>query len=231
MHYIKDIFEGKKTQHAHNKFVRYSKGSFVGPLLQIKQNPSSIKVNTSFHLVDELLHLIAEVLGNEVVRVKGSIVWNTDLTEELAQHGIKYSKVTKTRGIFKYVLDNDVHFKDFVDTMSGYNILLSVKHPKVSISSKSAFPKPNKEFTSDFCKCEFPKEMASRIFEEFAFDINEKSPKTIIIEHHIDVNDIKLPQDSQTFEEARRLATREGSIKRKITVDGTLKESSTDFSV
>lgn len=228
---MKDVFEGVKTEHAHNKFVRYSKGFFVGPLIKIKQTPSGTKVNTSFHLVDELLHLIAEVIGNEVVHVKGSVVWNSDLSEELAKLGIKYSKVTKARGIFKYVLDNDVKFKDFVDAMCNYNILVTLKHPKVSIVSKSSFPKPNKEFGADFCKCLFPKEMNSRIFEEFAFDIEEENPKDVAIEHHIEVNNIKLPEDAATFEEARRLATREGNIKRKITVNKKPKETEMKFSV
>ena len=231
MHFMKDVFEGKNTQHAHNKFVRYSKGSFVGPLLSIKQMPSGTKVTTSFHLVDELLHLIAEVIGNEEVHIKGTVVWNTDLSDELLKLGIKYSKVTKSRGIFKYTLDNDVKFKDFVDAMCGYNLLVSLKHPQVSISCKSTFPKPNKEFGDDFCKCMFPKEMASRILEEFAFDIEDKNPKEVAIEHHIDIDNIILPENFETFEEARHRATREGLVKRKITVDKVPKETQINVSV
>lgn len=231
MHYIKDIFQGNTTQHAHEKFVRYSKGHFVGPLITIKQTPSGTKVGTSFHLVDELLHLITEVIGNERVHVTGSIVWNSDLSDELLKLGIKYSKVTKARGIFKYVLDNDVAFKDFVDAMCNYNILVNLKHPKVSIACKSSFPKPNKEFGADFCKCLFPKDMDSRLFEEFAFDIEKQTPKEVIIKHTIEVDDIKLPQDVASFEEARRLATREGMLIRHISVDKEEKETSTRFSV
>lgn len=36
MHYIKDVFKKQETEHAHNKFIRYSKGNFVGPIINIK---------------------------------------------------------------------------------------------------------------------------------------------------------------------------------------------------
>lgn len=220
MHYVKDIFEGKETQHAHNKFIRYSKGKFVGPLLKIKFSKSGVKVNGSFHFVDEFLFLIAEILDNREVHIKGSLVWNQDLTEQLAKLGIMYSKVTKSRGIFKYVLENDVKFRDFVETMSGYNLLVTVKEPEVSLVSKASFPKPNKEFTADFCKTNFPADFASRIMEEFAFDIDAKNVKQIEIKHEIFVEDIELP-DVDNFEEARILAKRVGTIKRYITFDGS----------
>ena len=73
--------------------------------------------------------------------------------------------------------------------------------------------------------------MNSRLFEEFAFDIEKETPKEIIIRHTIEVDDIKLPQDVASFEEARRLATREGNIVRHISVDKEEKETSTRFSV
>ena len=106
MHYIKDLFEGKKTEHAHNKFVRYSKGNFVGALIQIKFQRRGIRFNSSFHLVDELLELAKEVLGNDLVHIKGSVIWNKDLSDKFNQLGIKYLKVLKSRGIFKYTLEN-----------------------------------------------------------------------------------------------------------------------------
>lgn len=224
MHYIKDIVENNVTEHAHNKFLRYSKGNFVGPLMKIKFGKSDVKVYGSFHFVDELLILVAEYLGSKVVHVKGSLVWNSDLTPELAKLGIMYSKVTKSRGIFKYVLENDVNIKDFVEYMGKYNVLVSIKDD-VSLVTKSSFPKPNKEFTNDFCKAVFPASFAKRILEEFAFETKEL-PKEVVIEHRILIDDIELP-DVESFEEARRLAKRKGTLIRKVIVDGT--ETVTEF--
>lgn len=230
MHYIKDIFEGNITEHAHNKFVRYSKGSFVGPLMNIKIMSAGVKIGASFHFVDELLMLAVEVIGNRNVHVKGSLVWNSDLGRELGDLGIKYSKVTKSRGIFKYVLDNEVPFKEFVNAFKSYHLLLTVKEDDLTFVTKSSFPKPNKEFGPDFIKAKFPKDFVDRIMEEFAFDCNQKV-KDISISHHINIDDIELPKNSKNFEEARKLAIRKGTILRIVEIDGDANEKTIDVAV
>ena len=219
MHYIKDIFEGKKTDHAHNKFVRYSKGNFIGPLLKIKIQKAGIKLAASFHFVDELLELAAEVLGDKIVHIKGTLIWNKDLSDELERLGIKYIKVSKSRGIFKYSLDNDVNLKEFINSFNNYFILITVKTDGFSLVTKSAFPKPNKEFGADFCKVIFPIEMKNEILSEFAFDIDDTTKiKDIEIKHEIDIDEIIVPE-TDDFEKARRLATRKGEVRRKIYIN------------
>lgn len=230
MHYIKDIFENNITEHAHNKFVRYSKGSFVGPLINIKIMGSGVKISASFHFIDELLLLASEILENREVHVKGSLVWNEDLSDKLLKLGIKYSKVTKSRGIFKYVLDNSVRFKDFVDEMKNYNILLTIKEKDFTLVTKNAFPKPNKEFGPDFCKVTFPSNFAQKILEEFAFDC-EKNQKDIKITNHLNIEDIILPKDAKNFEEARKKAIRKGTLIRTVDIKGEIKETSIDFEI
>lgn len=218
MHYIKDLFEGKETEHAHEKFIRYSKGNFTGPLINIKISKSSIKLNSSFHLVDEILTLMADHHGNEEIEIKGTLSWNKDLAPDLAKIGIKYLKVVKARGIFNYTLLNTVKFKEFVDNLGDYYILINFKTDESKLSTKPKLPKPNKEITADFCKTIFPGSMAKRILGEFAFDV-PKTAKDIKIRHEIVIEDIDLPQVS-SFDEARRLAKRIGKLKRYISIDG-----------
>lgn len=219
MHYIKDIFNKKTTEHAHDKFIRYSKGVFIGPLLEVKLSKTQVKIKASFHFVDELLFFMAEVLGNKIVHITGSLVWNTDLGEDLGKLGIKYAKVSKSRGIFKYDLDNDVAMKDFMDLMGKYHILATIKDGDISFVTKTSFPKPNKEFTADFCKVSLPGTIAKRVIEEFAFDVAEKNIKEISIKHKIVVEDIELP-DIDDFDKARRVAKRVGTIERSIGING-----------
>lgn len=226
MHYIKDVFENRQTEHAHSKFVRYSKGDFVGPLLKVKFQAKNIKIYASFHFVDELLLLLSDYFGNEVVHIKGTILWNLDLTKELSSLGIKYSKLSKSRGIFKYTLDNDVKFKDFVETMSRYNLLVNIKTDEVSLVTKTSFPKPNKEFTNDFCKATFPKELEKTFKNEFLFDVKDIEIKEANIVHRIIVRDIHLPKDYTNFEEARHNATREGTLTRDIELNQKEKRNS-----
>lgn len=219
MHYIKDIFNKNNTEHAHNKFIRYSKGVFVGPLLEVKLSKTQVKLKASFHFVDELLYLLAEVLGNKQVHIVGTLVWNTDLNEDLGKLGIKYAKVSKSRGIFKYDLDNDVAMKDFMDLMGKYHVLATIKTEEVSFVTKTSFPKPNKGFAADFCKVTLPGNFAKKFTEDFLFDVNEKNIKDVSIQHEIIVEDIELP-NIDDFDKARRLAKRVGTIKRTIAING-----------
>ncbi|MCA9486505.1 MAG: hypothetical protein H6500_00285 [Candidatus Woesearchaeota archaeon] len=231
MHYIKDIFEKTETQHAHNKFIRYSRGSFTGPLISIKFSKAAVKVDASFHFADELLILLADILGDKKVHAKGTLVWNKDLTQDLLKQGIKYSKVTKARGIFTYHLENEVALKSFVDSLNCYNLLITVKDATCSLVTKPKYPKPNKEITRDFCKASFPPEEKDHILKEFAFDVKGKVNKEISIRHEIDITNIEVP-DVKDFELARRLAKRQGVIRRYVSIDkGEEVETVLEFSV
>ena len=218
MHYIKDVFNANIGEHAHNKFVRYSKGEFTGPLLKAKFSKQNVKLYTSFHFIDEILILLANHLGNVKVKIKGSIIWNQDLNSKLESLGIMYSKVTKNRGIYKYALDNEVQLKEFVDLFVEYNLLVNFKLDGISVVMKPNLPKPNKEITSDFCKLTLPAEMENILREEFLFDVKEKC-KEVQIEHNIKVENIILPQDDDLdFEMKRKLAKREGKLTRIVTI-------------
>ena len=230
MHFVKDLFEGNDTEHLHNKFIRYSKGNFVGPIMKVRISNASVKVSASFHYVDELLEIVADVIGKKVVHISGLLIWNRDLSSELAKLGIMYSKVSKARGIFKYKLENDVDIKDFVKTMNSYHVLINIREEGVSYVTKSSFPKPNKEFAADFCKVTLPPNIAKKIFSEFAFDISGE-PKHVEISHGIEVTGIELPKDTSDFDTARRLAKRIGTIKRKVCVNGEESSTQRDFNI
>ena len=217
-HYIKSIFKGEVDEHTHDKFIRYSKGEFVGPLIKIKVMKDKIKLNSSFHYCDELLVLISEEIGSKKCRIKGSLFWNEDLTKKLEAQGIKYIKAARSRGNYKYALDNVVKFKPFVDAMIPYKLLLSVKFGDVSLFTKNSFPKPNKEFGDNFCKVTLPVSMKDKVLREFAFDV-EEDVKEVSIRHTIFIDGIEVPK-VENFEEARKLAKRKGSIKREVTVKG-----------
>jgi len=232
MHFIKDLFQDNQTEHLHNKFIRYSRGEFVGPLLKIRISKANLKVYASFHFVDELLDLVATKLGNKKSHIKGTLLWNKDLGDELEELGIKYLKRSKARGIFKYTLDNEVNLIDFVKTMNKYHVLINIKDELLSYTTKTSFPKPNKEFKADFCKLTLPIELKDLIFDEFCFDLEKRDKiKLIEISHKIKINEIVLPEGEKDFEIARRAAKRVGSIERVLTVDGEEHLSQKEFSI
>jgi hypothetical protein len=219
MHYVKDLFEKRQTEHAHNKFVRYSKGKFTGPLISISIQKNNIKFNGSFHISNEILMLLGEYFGNKEIEIKGTLSWNKDLSPDLANIGIMYLKVTKSRGIFNYILENKVKLKEFVDTLVKYNLLVSFKEDDIKLTTKNKFPKPNKEISNDFVKAILPISLKDRVLDEFAFDCKKCKAKKIEIAHDIIIEDIHLPQ-VEDFEVARKQATREGTLIRRISLDG-----------
>jgi len=237
MHYIKDIFNKESTKHAHEKFVRYSKGNFVGPILNIKITKNNLKLNSSFHLSDEILIIMGDYLGDREVHVKGTLAWNKDLAPDLEKSGIKYLKAVKSRGIFNYKLDNDIVLKRFVEDLGKYHVLLSFKEDDLKLTSKPKFPKPNKEISGDFCKTIWPIELKEKILSDFAFDVEDLSGiKDIEISHDIIIEDIVFPKNSDNlpFEEIRKLAKRKGKLVRRIKTnkdDSTLVTKEINFEI
>lgn len=220
MHYIKDIFEKKNTQHAHDKLIRYSRGVFTGPLLKVKFSKNEIKLNTSFHIVDEIYLMIANWIKNEKVEIEGLISWNKDLTDKFSKVGLKYLKVSKLRGIFKYTLKNEVEFLEFINIFSKFHLLVSFKTKDgISVTTKLAFPKPSKPIIANFCKISLPIEFKELILKEFLFDVNiPKNLKSVLISNKILIDDIILPP-IEDFEIARRDAKKIGKIIREVEVN------------
>ncbi len=230
-HYIKKIFKKKPDERTHNKFIRYSKGTFTGPLITIRVMKSKIRIKSSFHIIDELIALAVKYSAEKNAHIKGTIVYNKDLSEEFLKIGLKYLKLTKSRGIYKYQIDNDLDLEEFSKIFLKYNPLINFSTSNVKLTSKKNFPKPNKEISKDFCYLELPKEAEKEVFKEFCFDIKD-TPKTVEIEHTIIVDNITFPEKECTsFEEMRRKAIREGEIIRKVSYGDKIKESKFKFSV
>jgi len=232
MHFVKDLFTNNETEHLHNKFIRYSRGDFTGPLLKVRFSKANIKVYASFHYVDELLDFIANYLGERETHINGFLLWNKDLNPELRSIGVEYLKLSKARGIFKYTLDCDTNLKKFVEVMNKYNVLINVKEDDLSYTTKSSFPKPNKEFKPDFCKLTLPASLKDSLFKEFIFDTKDTGKINLVeIGHRIVVEDIKLPENETDFDIARRLAKRVGNMTRSVSVDGVETKTDKDFNV
>lgn len=220
-HYIKEIFEkDSQEKRIHGKFIRYSKGNFTGPLIKIKKQKDSLKIKSSFHIVDELLWLATKYTSEKDVNIKGTISYNMDLSAEFEELGLKYMKVSKSRGIYKYQIDNVVNIDNFVNKMADYNPLLSFTSKNVKITTKKSFPKPNKEITNNFCYLELPLEAEEEIYSNFCFDIDER-PKDIDISHTIIIDEIVFPDKKDiSFEQLRRESQRKGTIKRELQYNG-----------
>jgi len=229
-HYIKEIFEKKESERVHKKFLRYSKGTFTGPLITIKKTSENIKIKSSFHIIDELLYLTSKYTTDKNVHIKGVIIYNKDLGPEFGSIGLKYLKVSKTRSIYKYTLDNEVDIKKFTNIFLKYKPLINFVSKNTKLTSKKNFPKPNNEISNSFCHAELPLEAEKEIINMFCFDI-KKPVKNVKISHEFIIDEVIFPENTEklTFEEVRRLAKRKGKIKRIIENNGEKKEYSFEF--
>lgn len=226
-HFIKEVFDNKKiSNRTHEKFIRYSKGVYVGPLIKISKQKEKIKIKSSFHIVDELIHLAAKFSKEDDTHIKGTINHNEDLSEEFSKIGIKYIKVKKSRGIFKYEIDNILNLKTFEENMLKYNPLVNFSTSNVKLTTKKSFPKPSKEITSNFCYLELPLEASDYVNKFFAFDLEEKTKKTIDISHEFIIDEVIYPEDKNLdFKLIRELSKRKGKIKRTLKIGTNIEES------
>ena len=230
MHHIKDLFLKNQSENAHKKFVRYSRGIFCGTLLRIRVSKTNIALNSSFHLCDEILDLIAKKIGMRKIEVKGTITKGCDLTNELEKLGVCVLKVSKNRGICTHLFSGEVCFEKFVSSVFMYKPLLNFETDEISYVTKSSYPKPNKEVKFDFCKVRLPLLMKKEIFENFLFDV-KKDFKEILLTHKIEIEDIEMPKNCD-FENAREFAKRKGTLTRKVEIKGETEiESEIDFCV
>ncbi len=229
-HYIKNIFENKQNEKVHNKLIRYSKGFFEGPKIKIRKQKDNIKIKSSFHIVDELLELVVKYNTENIVLIKGVIIYNEDLEKKFEELGLKYVKVTKSRGIHKYELNHEVDIKKFFEVFNNYNPLVSFTTKDVKITTKKSFPKPNKEISDSFCYIQLPISAEKEVYESFCFDIKDEYPKFVDISHDIIVEEVIFPKtDLEDFKEIRRLAKRKGKIKRYVKYDKKTLESEATF--
>jgi hypothetical protein len=234
MHFIKEIFENKISSKLHNKFVRYSRGNFVGPLLNVKISKNKIKFKGSFHYVSEFLENLEKSLKEEELHIKGVIRKDENLTEKFESIDKTFIKSTKSNSLWIFKVDFYISLKELVDVFKNCDLFLNFKSNTVSLKTKTTFPKPNKEFGADFVVVEIlNQELRNKFLEDYLFDIKDLNKvKEINIKHSIIIEDIILPKNTRSFEVARKLALRKGKIIRGIGINkGSFNEKKINFKI
>ena len=229
MHFIKSIFEDKTDDETHKKLVRYSKGVFEGPKIKLKIVGKNVKINSSFHYVDEFYTFIFKKIMTSKIDISGSVIFNEDISNKIEELGLVVEQKVSSRGIYKIKFSGNIGI-DELKELKKYKILFNYSSDDFSIKVKNSYPKPNKEFTYDFCKFGFSKEFLDCFLEEFLFDL-ENLEKEVLIEHKIEVFDVELPKKITDFETARLEAVRIGKVTREVFVDGLKKTTQKDFKV
>jgi len=247
MHFIKKIFENKADDCAHQRFVKYSRGTYRGPALAIKFG-KDIKINSTYDY-SNVLFLIAGIqpgrqdpascggdfkVSGEIFTGNGAGDVKNWFPGELGDVDVKTAKRKGYTGIIlNCALSGEQILKLYEKFNRGY-IFLSVskdsadKSGGVSLKSKKKIPKPGSDADLKFCSASFPYKYWDAIKSEILWDIDldekdikNKKIKSLKIEHTYMINELVVPDEHKgDFSKARLYAKRKGLIMRNISIDG-----------
>ena len=226
MNFIRNLFEGNSEQDwIHNKFVKYSKGEFPGPYISIKKAGAFLKINSSADYVNILGMLLAGTFSGSL-KVDGSIISREKIETYLETIGLDIVKARKKKGTFIYNVKGEADSKAIAELYSRLLdgvLLLNLSGDKVNLKVKKKLPKPGSKQNEKFCTGKL--EQKGRIMDEICFDVNIENFKEIEISHVYIIDEMVMPEDCKDFSLARTLAKRKGSVRRSVTVDGSVHET------
>lgn len=222
MNFIKEIFQGDSGQdYIHQKFTRYGRGEFQGPVIYLKRN-SRIKVNGSVDYVNILGELILKNSGGEV-EVSGNILSRKEIKSELIL------KSRKKQGFFNSELKGDFPLSELLRLYEESReacFLLDLKSQVFKLKTKKKPPKPGSKTDDKFFTAVLDNTLLNRVMDEICFDSENKSFREIKISHTYRINELIVPEECRNdTAKARILAKRKGSIKRIVSVDDSIYET------
>jgi len=226
MNFIKQIFKGDVDNKTHQKFIKYGRGKFPGPVLEVTKQAKNIKVKGSFDYAEILGELIAKNADGNF-NVTGKIMSKNSLDDELSDFSIQIQKKTKKRKLNVYQIKTEVGseiLKKLYD-LDAYVLLSIAPVEKINfkLKTKAAPPKPGGGIDDNFCSAVFDVTKIDEILNELLFDagdIDIKNFKKINVSHEYIINELIIPEEFKDKpEEIRTHAKRKGGIIRKIAVD------------
>jgi len=228
---INRVLNGNFDGEVHNDFVKFGRGVFKDKyLIDAKRQKGGIwSIKTSAEFANYLVKSCANENinsndGSEPLRVTGVIVSTKDLRNELP---FPIARVKQFAGVKQAVIDSDIKPSEIIAAIDKFPkaffaLSFSSKLSALKIkpkAPKSAKPSPNEEEKpkASFCTLKTTNQL---IVNDLLFDIKEKSFNEVNISHEIEIKNINIPKEISDPVEMREKATREGTIKRKVMLDG-----------
>ena len=230
MHYIKEIFLGKPVDYMHNMFTRYSRGTFDGAALTIKNGPT-IKAVGSVHYTNILGELIANNCQQEL-KVSGVVHAKREIKIPL-----EVKKQSKKKGVHIAEVNTNIHSDGlkmvYGDYKEAYILLnLNASEGKWKLKCKKKPPRPGGKLDTRFCSAVLEQNALDNLMEEILFDHKDKNFKTVELKHQFIIEELVADQELKKDAARYRLeAKRKGKIKRTLTTDGKTTETEHEFSV
>lgn len=234
--FIKKIFENKTDNLVHVQFQKFSRGEFKDKaVILYSKGKDKFSISTTYEYANDLVRMMAEMLGGNKTKITGVIVSTRDLTGQLNFTGKK-----QFAGVKQYILDGDMSGKEIIillDKLPTAFFALSFKvgetelkiKPKAPISGKPPTKSGDEvKIKADFCKLYTTDK---NILRSFVFDseILDSDVKKAEIKHYFQITDITLPKGETEPLRIRELAVRKGKILRLIKIDEKELKKEHDF--
>jgi hypothetical protein len=229
--FIKEIFEGKKSEELHNEFLKFGRGEFRNKyLIEAKKQKDRWNIKTSNEFANLL---VGECLkeSSEKISIKGIIISTFDLRNETK---IQISDVKQFMGIKQSIIDTEIDKNDLIELMAKFPRIfyaLSFTTPYSELKIKAKAPKSAKPSTSgekevraDFCSL---KTSNKEIIRQLFFDVHNFNE--VKVNHTIQVEDIIYPRGEKNPITVRENSIRKGKIIRIIDVSGKREERTANF--
>jgi len=229
MDYIKDLFTGNPDQeHVHQKFVKYSKGMFIGPAIVVKKTASVMKISGSHEYVDAMVGLVLRNTQG-VVSAAGNVFSKSGIETDLA------AKSKKRMGVYNTEIKGEANVKALLglyEQNPEATFYLDLETGKAKLKTKKKPPKPSSSRDEEFFSATLDASFAGALAEDICFDCEKKDWKELRISHTYRIDEFVIPDECRNdAAKARLSAKRKGTVRRKIEIDGAATETEKELLV
>lgn len=223
MDHIKELVAGDQNQpHVHQKFVKYSKGAFSGPMLSIKKAGDNLKINGSYDYADAVAGVILKNSAG-TIKAAGNIFSRTEIKTSYS------TKAKKKLGVCNTEINAEADasaLKNLYEQSKDATFLLDIEAAGAKMKTKKKPPKPGSGPDDQFFTATVPANMIDAVMKDLLFDAQNKDFKEAKISHAYQINEIVIPEEYKTdAAKARTMAKRKGTLKRRVEIDGVATET------
>lgn len=219
MHYIKQVMSGKVEDWVHDRFVRYGRGEFAGPVLTVSKKAGGVKVSCSWDYVTAFAGILAETGGE--VRFNGSVFAKRDISDVITDF-FTVSKEKKKRGVYSADITGELDadaFKGLLVMIPDATFLVDASSGKNKVKSKKKLPKPGGKQDEKFASANFEEGLINALRDEFLFDVKGEFTEASVFHRYI-IEGIIPPEGVTDSARIRLEAKRKGKLERTVIVDG-----------
>ncbi len=228
MDFVKQLMTNKHEQWLHDRFIRYGKGEFSGPIVDASASKKGLKINATIEYSNTLCEIIG--LNSSEVNVNGTIITRKD-SRDFLDGILSVTKYSEKKGVYSGEVSGLLSGEALVGlcrNTPGAYLLLDVKSGKNKLSCKKKLPKPGSEADDKFCSAVLDNACKKAVMEDILFDVNEGF-KNCRIEHKYVITELTPPEGVKDPSEIRVKAERKGTVVRKVTTDDTVKETTVEI--